>query len=449
MKNIYKLYVFIAFSLLSCGVNRDLSVRKTLTDNQLLDTVQYHSFQYFWDGAEPVSGAGRERYHEDNIYPQNDKNTVATGAAGFGLMGIISGIDRDFVSRKEGVERLNKILNYLKNAERFHGAWPHWMYGETGKVKPFSKFDDGGDLVETSFVAQGLICVKQYFKNGNREEKALASLADELWKGIDFDFYRNGKNVLYWHWSPQYQWKMNFPVKGFNECLIMYVMAAASPTHGIDKKVYDEGWAMKGEIKSPRSYKDISLQFFHQGDEPYGGPLFWAHYSFLGLNPNGLKDAYGDYGLEAKNQALINYQWCVDNPLGYKGYGPNSWGLTSSYSMRGYAGHAPQKDRDLGVISPTAAISSIVYTPEQSMAAMRHWYENKKDKVWGKFGFYDAFSETANWYVPRYLGIDKGPEVVMIENYRSGLLWKLFMQDEDVQSGLKKLGFESPHLKNQ
>ena len=204
---------------------------------------------------------------------------------------------------------------------------------------------------------------------------------------------------------------------------------------------------MKGEIKSPRSYKDISLQFFHQGNAPNGGPLFWSHYSFLGLNPNGLKDAYGDYGLEAKNQALINYQWCVDNPLGYKGYGPNSWGLTSSYSMRGYAGHAPQKGRDLGVISPTAAISSIVYTPEQSMAAMRHWYENKKDKVWGKYGFYDAFSETANWYVPRYLGIDKGPEVVMIENYRSGLLWKLFMQDEDVQAGLKKLDFESPYLK--
>jgi len=447
MKNIYKLYILIAFSLLSCGVKKNLTESRTLTDDQLLDTVQYHSFQYFWDGAEPVSGAARERYHEDKIYPSKDSNIVATGAAGFGLMGIISGIDRKFVSRKQGVERLKKILIYLKNAERFHGAWPHWMVGETGKVKPFSKFDDGGDLVETSFVAQGLICVKQYFKEGNREERELSALADELWKEIDFDWYRNKKNVLYWHWSPQFQWKMNFAVRGFNECLIMYVMGASSPTHGIDKKVYDEGWAMNGEIKSPRSYKNISLQFFHQGNEPNGGPLFWSHYSFLGLNPNGLKDAYGDYGVEAKNQSLINYQWCVDNPLGYKGYSENSWGLTSSYSMVGYAGHAPQKGKDLGVIAPTAAISSIVYTPKQSMAAMRYWYEKKKDKVWGKYGFYDAFSETANWYVPRYLGIDKGPEVVMIENYRSGLLWKLFMQDEDVQKGLKKLGFQSPYLK--
>ncbi len=441
------IYLFILLFCVSCGVNRKSAEQSALTDEQLLDTVQYYSFQYFWDGAEPVSGAARERYHADNIYPSNDKNTVATGAAGFGIMGIISGIDRKFVSRNEGVERLSKILNFLKNADRFHGAWPHWMIGETGKVKPFSKFDDGGDLVETSFVAQGLVCVKQYFKNGNRQEKELAALADELWKGIDFDWYRNGKNVLYWHWSPNNQWKMNFPVKGFNECLIMYVMAAASPTHGIEKIVYDEGWAMKGDIKSPRTYKDVNLQFFHQGNAPHGGPVFWSHYSFLGLNPNGLKDAYGDYGLETKNQALINYLWCVDNPLNYKGYGKNSWGLTSSYSMRGYAGHAPQQGRDLGVIAPTAAISSIVYTPQQSMAAMRHWYVDMKDKVWGKYGFYDAFSETANWYTPRYLGIDKGPEVVMIENYRSGLLWKLFMQDEDVQLGLKKLGFTSPHLK--
>lgn len=439
------LYLTIGFLVFTACKTQSISTN--LTDNQLLDTVQYYSFQYFWDGAEPISGAARERYHTDNIYPSNDKNIVATGATGFGLMALISGIDRKYITQKEGVDRLEKILNFLENAERFHGAWPHWMIGETGKVKPFSRYDDGGDLVETAFIAQGLVCVKQYFKNGNAQEKRLAAKADRLWKEIDFDWYRNGKNVLYWHWSPKNEWRMNFPVYGFNECLIMYVMAAASPTHGITKQVYDEGWAMNGKIKSPRSYQDINLQFFHQGNAPHGGPMFWSHYSFLGLNPNGLKDQYGDYGLETKNQALINYQWCVDNPLGYKGYGENSWGLTSSYSIKGYAGHAPAKQKDLGVISPTAAVSSIVYTPEQSKAAMRHWYVNMKDKVWGKYGFFDAFSETANWYNKGYLGIDKGPEVVMLENYRSGLLWKLFMQDEDVKKGLNSLGFESPYLK--
>lgn len=438
------IYLLTGLLAVSCTGNRKMAGQQ-LTDEHLLDTVQFQTFQYFWDGAEKNSGAARERINLDQ--PNYETNIVATGATGFGMMGIIAAIDRKFITRAEGTQRLTKILNFLKTADRFHGAWPHWLYGETGKTKPFSKFDDGADLVETSFVAQALICVKQYFKNGNAQEKALSALADELWKGIDFNFYTNNQNALYWHWSPNYQWKMNFPLQGYNECLITYVMAGASPTHGITKKVYDEGWAMSGKIKSPHSYQNIPLQFVHQGTKN-GGPLFWAHYSYLGLNPNGLKDAYGDYGVESKNQALINYQWCVDNPLNYKGYGADSWGLTSSYSVQGYAGHAPQNDRDLGVIAPNAAIASIIYTPEQSLAAMRHWYADKKDKIWGKYGFYDAFSESENWYPQRYLGIDQGTQVVMIENYRSGLLWKLFMADEDVQAGLKKLGFSSPYIKN-
>lgn len=432
--------------LTACGSIKKDSVSKQLSDQQLLDTIQYHTFQYFWEGAEENSGAARERIHLDQ--PQYENTVVTTGATGFGIMGIIAGIDRKFVSRDAGVERLAKILVFLSKADRYHGAWPHWILGDSGKTKPFSKYDDGGDLVETAFVAQGLVCVKQYFKNGNTKEKELAALADKLWKEIDFNFYRNGQNVLFWHWSPTNAWKMNLPVHGFNECLVMYLMAAASPTHGIDKKVYDEGWAQNGAIKSTSNYKNIPLQFNHQGKATNGGPLFWAHYSFLGLNPNGLKDAYGDYGLEAKNQSLINYQWCVDNPSDFKGYGENSWGLTSSYSVKGYVGHAPAIGKDLGVIAPTAAISSIVYTPKESIAAMRYWYENKKDKIWGKYGFYDAFSDTEAWYPKRYLGIDQGPQVVMIENYRTGLLWKLFMQDEDVQAGLKKLDFKSPYLKN-
>lgn len=440
------LYVFIVLAFISCGTIQNRGEHSAaLTDQQILDSVQYHTFQYFWDGAEPTSGAGRERIHLDNIYPQNDANTVATGATGFGIMAIISAIDRGYVNRKVGVARLSQILYYLKKADRFYGAWPHWMIGETGKVKPFSRKDNGGDLVETSFVAQGLICVRQYFKNGNAEEQKLAQMATQLWEGIDFNWYRNGKNVLYWHWSPDYQWEMNFPVRGFNECLIMYVLAASSPTKGVPASVYHEGWADNGKIKHVSSYKGIPLQLKHQGDADNGGPLFWAHYSFLGLDPKGLKDDYADYGQETINMARINYQWCVDNPGNFKGYGPSNWGLTSSYSVKGYAGHAPQIGRDLGVIAPTAALSSLPYTPKESMAAMKNWYLNKK-QIWGRYGFYDAFSNDANWFPQRYLGIDQGPIVVMMENYRSGLLWKLFMNDTDVQAGLKKLNFKSPYI---
>lgn len=437
------MFLLIATLLVaSCDSLNKKKNNEKLSDEELIDLVQKQTFKYFWEGAEPQSGAARERIHMDGVYPQNDKNVVTTGATGFGIMGIISAIERNYVSREDGVNRLAKILNFLKNADRFHGAWPHWLEGETGKTKPFSKKDDGGDLVETAFVAQGLICIKQYFKDGNEQEQALSKLADELWKGIDFKWYTRGENVLYWHWSPNYGWEMNFPIHGYNECLVMYVLAAASPTYGVDAVVYHEGWAENGKIKQQHEYDGIKLQLNHQGDVKTGGPLFWAHYSYLGLNPHGLKDAYASYWEENKNQALINYQWCVDNPLHYKGYGKDSWGLTSSYSVKGYSGHAPNKDRDLGVIAPTAAISSIVYTPEQSLAAMRNWYENKKDKLWGEYGFYDAFSETDNWYPQKYLGIDQGPIVVMLENYRSKLLWKLFMSDSDVQAGLNKLGFQ-------
>ncbi len=423
------------------------------SDTALFRLVQQQTFQYFWDGAEPVSGLARERFHADNDYPQNDQSVVTSGGAGFGVMAILVGIERGFVTREEGRKHLEKIVHFLETADRFHGAWPHWWYGETGKVKPFSKKDNGGDLVETSFMIQGLLCVRQYFQNGNSEEKALAARADKLWKEVEFDWYRNGKNVLYWHWSPSYGWEMNFAVRGYNECLIMYVLAASSPTHGVPAEVYHEGWAGNGKINEVNKPDGIAagfpykLQLKHQGDAWNGGPLFWAHYSYLGLDPRGLKDKYADYWKENVNQSLINYQWCVDNPKKFKGYGPDNWGLTSSYSVKFYSGHAPTMQRDLGVISPTAALSSFPYTPRQSMAAMKHWYTDMKDKIWGPYGFYDAFSEQYNWYKPHYLAIDQGPIVVMMENYRSGLLWKLFMSCPEIQNGLRKLGFESPYLK--
>lgn len=417
-------------------------------DGKIFTDVQRTTFQYFWDGAEPTSGLARERYHMDNIYPQNDKMVITSGGGGFGVMAILVGIERGFITREQGVDRMERIVNFLETSDRFHGAWPHWWNGETGKVKPFSKKDDGGDLVETSFMIQGLLCVRQYFKNGSEKEKSLSARIDKLWKEVEFDWYRNNKNVLYWHWSPNYGWEMNFPVTGYNECLIMYVLGASSPTHSIPAEVYHAGWAKNGKINDTVNAYGHTLTLSHNGAPKYGGPLFWAHYSYLGLDPRGLKDRYADYWEHNRNHTLINYDWCVDNPKKYKGYGPDSWGLTASYSVQFYVGHAPGEN-DRGVISPTAALSSMPYTPEQSMKAMRHWYKNMKDSIYGFYGFYDAFSEHHNWYPKKYLAIDQGPIIVMMENYRTGLLWKLFMSCPEIQNGLTKLGFESPWLKKQ
>lgn len=446
------LFAFLAISF-SCKNSGKLSAKANVVRNDqtetdsLLTLIQRQTFEYFWNGAEPNSGMAAERINMDGIYPENDKDVVTSGGSGFGMMAILVGIKRGFITKEQGLQRLEKIVGFLEKADRFHGAWPHWMYGKTGRVKPFSQKDDGGDLVETAFMIQGLLAVRQYYLNGNSEEKKLASRIDKLWKEVDWNWYRNGQNVLYWHWSPDYGWQMNFPIHGYNECLIVYILAASSPTHGVPAEVYHEGWAQNGKIKSPSEHFGYELQLHHIG-APNGGPLFWAHYSYLGLDPHGLKDEYADYWKENTDQTLINYSWCVENRLHYKGYGPHSWGLTSSYSIKGYSGHAPSEERDLGVLAPTAAISSIPYTPEKSIAAIKHWYGDMKSKLWGEYGFYDAFSETAEWYPQKYLAIDQGPQVVMIENYRSGFLWKLFMSSPEVQSGLKKLGFQSPYLKN-
>ncbi len=421
--------------------------KKKLTDSQLLDTIQYRTFQYFWQGAEPISGMAHERVHMDGIYPDNDQTTIATGASGFGVMALLVGMERHFITRKQGTERFKKIVSFLEKADRYHGAYSHWIMPD-GKSKAFGKTDNGGDLVETSFLMQGLLCVRQYYANGTSAEKKLAERIDKIWKGVKYSWYRqDGKNVLYWHWSPQYAWIENFPVQGYNECLILYVLAASSPTHTIPASVYHEGWARSGGIETsikPYGYLITLKHNVAAGDNV--GPLFWAHYSYLGLNPKGLKDQYADYWLHNTNHTKINRAYCLQNPKHYLGYGSNCWGLTASYSVNGYAAHNSNIKDDLGVISPTAALSSYPYTPKESMQVIRHLYEDMGDKVWGKYGFYDAFSESADWYPKKYLGIDQGPEVVMIENGRSGLLWKLFMGCPEVKQGLKKLGFSSPNI---
>lgn len=410
-------------------------------DEAFLDYLQKTHMNYMWDGAEPNSGLAPERIHLDGEYPQNDRDVVTTGGSGFGIAGLISAIDRGFIPRQEGVERLEKIVDFLGKADRFHGVWPHWLSGPTGKVVPFGQKDNGGDLVESSFLMTSLIIAREYFKNGNEQEKALAENIDKLWREMEFDWYqRDGRDVLYWHWSPEYAWEMNFPLEGYNECLITYILGASSPTHPIPASAYHKGWARSGGIVSDKKFMGLPLVLKYNGCETTGGPLFWAHYSYIGLDPRGLKDDYANYWELTRNHAMTDYLYSVSNPKGYKGYGENCWGLTASYTPKGYTAHSPAND--LGVITPTAALSSFPYTPEESMRAAKYFY-GKGDWLRGKYGFYDAFSETDKWVTPRYLAIDQLTIAPMIENYRSGLLWRLFMGAPEIQEGLKKLGFTS------
>lgn len=406
-----------------------------LSDDELLTKVQQQTFKYFWDFAHPTSGLARERSNGDN-------NVVTSGGSGFGIMAIVTGVERGFVTRADGLTRMQKIVGFLKNtAKTFHGAYPHWLDGATGNVIPFSANDNGADLVETAYLIQGLLTARQYFNGADATETTLRNDINVIWNRVEWSWFRkeSSENVLYWHWSPDKAWQMNLPIRGWNESLITYVLAASSTTHAIPKIVYDNGWASNGGMKNGKTFYGIQLPL----GPDFGGPLFLEHYSFLGIKPTNLVDTYADYALQTKNHTLINYSYCVANPKKY-GYSDSVWGLTASDIENGYKASSPTDDA--GFIAPTAALSSFPFTPTESMKALKFFYYVLGDKLWKEYGFIDAFSLSNPWFAGSFLAIDQGPIIIMIENYRSGLLWNLFTSCPEIKTGMGALGFTAPYL---
>ena len=398
-------------------------------DEALLDLVQRQSFGYFLDFAHPESGMARDRGRSDGTV-END--LLAVGGTGFGIMATIVAAERGWISRDDAVARLLKMLDYLGKADSYNGVFPHFLDGATGKEMPLWADNAGSDIVETSYLAAGFLCARQYFDRDNAAENKLRAGVASLWENVNWNCHTKDGSALHWHWTPD---GLRQKVEGWNECLITYVLAASSPTHPIGASSYGEGWTKGAAFRNDKDYYGIRLPL----GPKLGGPLFFAHFSFLGLDPRGLKDRHADYWEQNLNHCLINYEHCVRNPNGFKGYGPDCWGLTASEGDNGYFPHSP--DEDKGVIAPTAALSSFPYTPWQSAAALRYFF-SLGDKLWGKYGFVDAFNPTTGWYSDEYLAIDQGPIIVMIENYRTGLLWRLFMSCPEIGQGLRLLGFE-------
>ncbi len=408
--------------------------RQTIPDEALLDLVQRRTFSYFWDGAHQPSGMAFDRASTERQILE--PVPISTGGSGMGVMAIIVAVERGWITKKNAIGRLSQILTFLEAAERHHGTFPHFLDGTTGKEFSFWQADGGADIVETAYLIAGLLAARQYFAGESESETALRRRIDRLWHAVEWNWFTGGENILIWHWGEQIGWGHRHRIHGWDECLIAYVLAASSPTYPIGPKPYHEGWAAGRTFRNGRKFYGHCLPL----GPDCGGPLFFAHFAFLGLDPRGLKDRYADYWEQVVQHTLINYEYCVHNPKGYKGYGPDCWGLTASDGDEGYCAHAPNIDR--GVIAPTAALSSFPYTPELSMRALKHFYYDLGDHIWKKYGFVDAFNETAGWYATDHLAIDQGPIVVMIENHRTGLLWRLFMSCPEVQHGLDVLGFE-------
>jgi len=433
-----------------------------ITEDELLTMLQEECFRYYWEGAHPDSGTALEN-------SPGDDRIVATGASGFGIMALIVGIDRGFITREQGLQRLTKMVTFLEKAPRYHGVWAHFMDGATGKSLPvFDVFDNAGDLVETAFLMEGLLTARQYFRGDNSSKNAAAekNLYDritKLWETVEWDWYRRSpqSDALFWHWSPDFAWHINHRITGFNEAMIIYLLAIASPTHGVPADLYYSGWAGQSDAAvnyrrgwSPESAKSAAAGDRYANGQSYfgikldvgvgsGGPLFFAHYSYMGLDPRGLRDRFTSYFENNRNMALINRAYCAKNPRHFAGYGANNWGLTASDGPKGYLAHAPDDRDDDGTMTPTGALASFPYTPQASLAALEHFYRDLGDRIWGIYGPLDAFNESQDWISPIYMGLNQAPIAVMIENYRTGLLWRLFMSNPEIQPMLVKVGFQS------
>ena len=420
----------------------------TMTDNDLLTMVQQASFRYYWEAAEPNSGLAKENIHGRH-------NMIATGASGFGIMALIVGTERNFISRNESVERFIKILNFLEKADRFHGVYPHFIDGSTGKVEPFfGSRDNGADLVETSFLLQGLLTARQYFSGNDPREKMIRDKITAIWEETEWSWFKQypDSKFLYWHWSPDQAWVINHNLIGWNETMVTYLLAIASPTYPVPASMYYSGWANQDStgIKYRSAWGQTSDGSMYINGKTYfgvkldvgvstGGPLFFTHYSYMGYDPHFITDKYTNYFTNNQNIAKINYRYCVQNPKKFKGYGEDAWGLTASDGPFNYSADEPVPWQDHGKITPTGAISSFPYTPVESMKALKNYYYNYGKYLWGEYGFKDAFDLTNNWCSDIYMGLNQAPMAVMIENFRTGLIWKLFMQNPEIQTGLKKI----------
>ena len=422
---------------------------RPFSDDELLTMLQEECFHYYWEGADPRSGMTRES-------TPGDDRIVATGASGFGIAALVVGVDRGFITRAQGIERLTKIVGFLERAPRYHGVWSHFMNGSTGQsMAVFGMLDNGGDLVETAFLMQGLLTARQYFNGTSATEKDLYRRITQLWDTVEWDWYRGdpNSNFIYWHWSPEWAAQIHHPLIGFNEVMITYLLAMSSPTHGVPVEMYYSGWA--GQSQTAISYRSgwsgaLDGDHYSNGHTYFGvkldvgvgtgGPLFFTHYSFLGFDPHSLHDRYtSSYFENNRNMALINQAYCAANPKHFPGYGPDAWGLTASDGPEEYVPHSPDPNYDRGTLTPTGALASFPYTPEASMAALKHYYRDLGSELWDIYGPRDAYDPGNNWVSPIYMGLNQAPIVVMVENYRTGLVWKQFMSNPEIGQMLKKL----------
>jgi hypothetical protein len=299
---------------------------------------------------------------------------------------------------------------------------------------------------------QALLTARQYFNRDTPAEREIRETATQFWREVEWDWFRKEptSDFLYWHWSPDHGFHINHPFVGWNESLIVYLLAIASPTHPVPASMWHTGWAGQSDlaVRYRQGWgRTTQGDHFRNGNTYYGlkldvgvgpgGDLFFTQFSFLGFDPRGKRDAYTNYFSNNRTLALINRAYCVANPRHFAGYGPDTWGLSAGIN----GGRPPARD-DSGTLCVSAALGVMPYTPAESMAALKHYYRDLGAKVWGIYGFHDGFNPSQNWYEEVWMGLNQAQITAGIENYRTGLLWKNFMANPEIQPALDAIGFK-------
>jgi hypothetical protein len=300
---------------------------------------------------------------------------------------------------------------------------------------------------------QGLLAARQYFNREDAAELEIRETITRLWHEIEWDWYRKtaDSDVLYWHWSPDAGFHISHPLIGWNETMIVYLLAIASPTHPVPAELYHRGWAGTTDlhVRYRQGWSRTTVgDHYINGSTHYGikldvgsgtgSDLFFVHFSFMGFDPRGRRDRYANYFDNNRAIARINHAYCVENPRKFTGYGSDCWGLSVGINS---GGGKPYPRDDNGTISIMASLASMPYTPDESMGALRHFYRKLGPKVFGVYGFHDGFNQTQNWFEEAYMALNQAPITVMIENHRTGLVWKHFMANSEINPALEAIGF--------
>jgi hypothetical protein len=404
---------------------------RVLGDEAFLELVQHTAFDYFWYEVNPKNGLIKDR--------SSNPSLSSIAAVGFGLSALTVGIDRGWISREAGRHRVLTTLTFLANipqgpepdAGGYKGFYYHFLDMHTGR----RAWDTELSTIDTALLLGGVLHVRQYFNQPDAAEARIRTLADTLYQRVEWPWMQVRSAKICHGWEPErgflpYDWG------GYNEAMILYLLALGSPTFPVKADAWS-AWTSSYAWESHYGHEFVTFP-----------PLFGHQYSHVWVDFRNTQDAYMrekglDYFENSRRATLANRAYAIANPLGWDDYSNNVWGLTASDIPKSYlARGAPPAENDDGTITPTAIGGSFAFTPHESLAALRHIYSTYRTQIWGPYGFKDAFNPSMKWFASDYLGIDQGPIVLMIENYRTDRIWDAFMQHAAIQHGLKRAGFE-------